>query len=178
MKKTILYASLGLMVAFGTAGCLNPTETSGPEFVSNEAAASGTCTGVYPSYWQDDAEKFQDMWADQAISNVPPNGWSGPIFRLSDAYPSEPVDDASQQAWRDSRFDALFDPSTDLQVKRDLAWDYAWAVMDYIMEGNTERNWDVCENSIRPWYHMPFQTYQTLSGREFTHGLTREAPRL
>lgn len=23
---------------------------------------------------------------------------------------------------------------------------------------------------------MPFQTYEVLSGREFTHGLTREAP--
>lgn len=29
---------------------------------------------------------------------------------------------------------------------------------------------------MRPWFSIPFQTYDAMSGREFTHGLTREAP--
>jgi hypothetical protein len=52
--------------------------------------------------------------------------------------------------------------------------------MKYVQEGNINQphqlDFDVCENPIRPWFHIPFQTYNAMSGREFTHGLTREAP--
>jgi hypothetical protein len=48
------------------------------------------------------------------------------------------------------------------------------------LAGNINRpgqaDFDVCDNPVRPWFHMPFQTYDALSGREFIHGLTREAP--
>ncbi len=34
--------------------------------------------------------------------------------------------------------------------------------MNYIQEGNlsggdVEQDWDVCNNTVRGWYHMPFQ---------------------
>ncbi len=156
-------------------GCAEPSPT--PEVTTS--AASGTCTGVFPSYWQDPA--FPDMWTGQAISNAPPARWDGPVFRLSDAYPREPVDDGAAQGWRDARFDALFDPATPQAVKTELAEEYSWAVMRYIQEGNidsgdVEADWAMCDNPVRPWFHMPFQTYDALSGREFVHGLTREAP--
>jgi len=141
---------------------------------------NNTCTGTYPGYWQDPAAKFAPMWAGQRISNVPPAGWSGPVFRLSDDYPRQPVDDHAAQPWRDKRFDALFSVATPTGLKKQLAYEYSWLVMNYIQEGNVNRpgmaDWDACRNTVRPWFNIPFQTYDAMSGREFTHGLTREAP--
>ncbi|WP_022943925.1 hypothetical protein [Pseudoalteromonas ruthenica] len=140
--------------------------------------SANTCSGQYPSYWQD--PDFPDMWPGQAISNVPTLVYDGPTFALSDAYPKQAVDDSQAQKWRDKKFDALFDESTDAKTKYKLALAYGQAVMDYVLAGNTQRqgieDFNVCENKVRPWFHMPFQTYDPMSGREFTHGLTREAP--
>ena len=151
-----------------------------PASAQASVAVVDTCSGTYPSYWQDPAAKFAPQWAGQEISNVPPQNWQGPVFRLSDAYPRQPVDDRAAQPWRDSRFDALFAASTSQAKKQQLAYDYGWLVMNYIQAGNVNRagqeDWDVCQNSVRPWYSIPFQTYDAMSGREFTHGLTREAP--
>ncbi|MGX5200498.1 hypothetical protein [Aliikangiella sp. IMCC44632] len=137
-----------------------------------------TCTNIYPSYWQD--PRFPAMWQGQTLSNVPPADWDGPIFKLSDNYPTQAIDDSAQQPWRASKFDVLFEPATSLEVKQELANEYAWLVYEYVLEGNVNRpdkvDWDICENAIRPWYHIPFQTYDAMSGREYTHGLTREAP--
>lgn len=139
---------------------------------------SGTCTGTYPSYWQDPAFALQSE--GQLISNRPTSDWTGPVYQLSDDYPRSPVDDKANQPWRDSRFDALFNPATAQPEKTQLATEYAWLVMDYIQAGNVNRpgieDWNVCNNNIRPWYNIPYQTYDPMSGREFTHGLTREAP--
>lgn len=140
---------------------------------------SGTCTGTYPSYWQD--PKFPEMYEGQLVSDQPPAGYQGPVFRLSDDFPREPVDEADSQPWRDARFDALFDPATDPETKQQLGEEYSWLVMAYIQagnidSGNVETDWDVCNNKVRSWYNIPFQTYNVLAGREFTHGLTREAP--
>ncbi|MEK9767120.1 MAG: hypothetical protein VW274_11645, partial [Thalassolituus sp.] len=139
---------------------------------------TGTCTGTYPSYWQDPA--FPAQYAGQQVSNQAPEGWAGPVYPLSDAYPRSPVDDSENQPWRDSKFDALFDPETSQEDKTELATEYAWLVMEYIQAGNVNQegieDWNVCNNQIRPWYNIPYQTYDPMSGREFTHGLTREAP--
>ncbi|QOC22405.1 hypothetical protein IC757_15560 [Wenzhouxiangella sp. AB-CW3] len=144
-----------------------------------EANGNGTCTGTYPSYWQDPA--FPEMYAAQEVSNQPPAGYDGPVFRLSDAYPPQPVDEQADQPWRDERFDAMFEVDTDPDLRAELAEEYSWLVMAYIQEGNIDSgsittDWDVCNNEVRPWFHIPFQTYDVMSGREFTHGLTREAP--
>ncbi|MDQ4423869.1 MAG: hypothetical protein QF808_08135, partial [Thalassolituus sp.] len=42
-------------------------------------ATNGTCSGTYPSYWQDPA--FQDQWVGQKVSNVPPADWTGPVYQ-------------------------------------------------------------------------------------------------
>lgn len=139
-----------------------------------------TCSGTYPSYWQDIAPKFADMWKGQDISNAPSGAYTGPIFKLSDDYPGQPVDDKANQPWRAAKFDAMFDPATSQDKKAKLAKEYAWLVYNYALAGNinrpTQTDFDVCENPVRPWYHIAFQTYDPLSGREFIHGLTREAP--
>ena len=148
--------------------------------VTGSAAAANTCTGTYPSYWQDGAPKFAAMWQGQAISNAPTGAYRGPVFRLSDGYPRRPVDERASQPWRAARFDALFNPATVQDKKRALAHEYAQLVFDYALAGNVNQpgraDFDVCDNPVRPWFHMPFQTYDAASGREFIHGLTREAP--
>lgn len=140
-----------------------------------------TCTNTYPAYWQDPDPKYAAMWRGQEISDQPPEGWSGQVFALSDEYPTEPVDDSGAQGWRDAKYDALFSGTLAPEAKTKLANDYIWEVMHYIQEGNidsgdVETDWTLCNNKVRNWYHMPFQTYDVLSGREFVHGLTREAP--
>ena len=161
-----------------TANKINEPNNNSP---ATDAMVTNTCTGVFPSYWQDPAAKFSAMWTGQEISNQAPAGWKGNVFRLSDAYPSKLVDHKKAQAWRDARFDLMFVESTSQKVKAALANEYAWLVMQYIQQGNinsgnTDTDWNVCENKVRPWFHIPFQTYSVMSGREFSHGLTREAP--
>jgi hypothetical protein len=177
---TLLACAAGLSLSLACTDAARRTGGGG-ERPLGDGGSGGTCTGTFPSYWQDPDPRFADMWRGQTVSNAPPEGWSGPVFRLSDAYPAEPVDDAASQPWRDARFDALFVPSTEPAAKTKLADEYAWAVMRYIQEGNIDRgdvsrDWTLCDNPGRRWYHMPFQTYDVLSGREFVHGLTREAP--
>src|SRR5262245_61820726 len=53
------------------------------------AEGEGTCAGPYPSYWQDPKFESVGMWEGQKISDQPPAGWTGPIFRLSQQYPAQ-----------------------------------------------------------------------------------------
>jgi hypothetical protein len=52
---------------------------------------------------------------------------------------------------------------------------YMMQVRDYCFEGNIEVDWRVEYNTVRHWYHMPWQDYGR-AGREAIHGLTQEAP--
>lgn len=142
----------------------------------------GTCSGPYPNYWQDPKFNSVGMWQGQKISDVPPEGWTGPVFRLSQQYPAELPPQSPDEGWR------LFNPFQSGLGQEEMskqAHEYAWAVMKYIQAGNIpngesggdiEKDWTLCNNPVRPWVHIPFQTYDPSSGREFMHGLTREAP--
>lgn len=138
--------------------------------------ALSTCTGAYPSYFQDPAFTESGMWDNQEIINQPPLGWSGPVFQLSDAF-SRAVPE-SDYPWEKYN---PFDPSLSHSQKSAHAEKYSWAVMRYIQEGNigspdVSQDWQLCNNSKRQWFHIPYQTYDPMSGREYIHGLTREAP--
>ena len=54
------------------------------------------------------------------------------------------------------------------------AIEYLEAVLDYSFEGNLEVDFRVENNTVRDWSHVPWQHYGP-AGREFIHGLTREA---
>lgn len=138
--------------------------------------ANSTCTGAYPSYFQDPAFAKTGMWDNQVTINQAYPGWKGPIFSLSDAYSSAKPDSAAP--WL--KFNP-FDKNLSESDKNTQAEQYLWAVMKYIQEGNIDKgdvskDWDLCNNKVRSWYHIPYQTYDPMSGREFIHGLTREAP--
>lgn len=176
--KRFIAAIFGLTIGSGCS--ISPTEVAKTEVPSQ--AATNACEGPYPSYWQDRAFNGSGMWADEVISNQPPTGYTGPVFRLAQNYPSAPVNDSQDWGW--TAFDP-FQEGLSQDEKQKQAYEYIWAVMRYIQAGNVdngasggdiENDWNLCENKVRNWYHMPFQTYDPLSGREFVHGLTREAP--
>lgn len=90
-----------------------------------------------------------------------PANYTGETFVLSKDYPKEEPK---------TKLPAFF--STDFRKD----WrTYLLQVRDYCFEGNTEVDFRVEKNSVRSWYHMPWQAYGPL-GREGIHGLTKEAP--
>lgn len=154
------------------------------ESLGQSVAGAGTCEGPYPNYWQDPNPVFVDegMWKGQKISNQPPADWTGPVFRLSQQYPAELPPHTPDELWR------LVNPFQSGLSQAEMntrAHEYVWAVMKYIQAGNIQngatggdiqKDWTLCNNPVRRWVHIPFQTYDPSSGREFVHGLTREAP--
>ncbi|HYI00886.1 hypothetical protein [Hyalangium sp.] len=142
----------------------------------------GTCSGPYPSYWQDAKFDSVGMWKGQEISNRPRPGTTEPVFRLSQQYPSQLPDSSPDEGWW--QFNPFKSGLSQEKMSQE-ANEYIWAVMRYIQAGNVthgesggdvEKDWTLCNNPVRRWVHMPFQTYAPDSGREFMHGLTREAP--
>lgn len=96
-------------------------------------------------------------------STVPlPAGWSGPVFKLAQAYP--------QTAPTDTKPWLAFDPTTQSQQ-------YVAAVLAYFYDGNiranVETSFDPSLNTVRQWYNAPWQDFGA-NGREPAHGLTRE----
>lgn len=183
MNKNILTILSAVSLSVLLVACDKTDNSTKTEKPDNQKTAvvktSGTCTGTFPSYWQD--PKFPKMYEGQTVSNQPTKDYSGPVFRLSDDFPTIKPDESKEQPWLDKKFDALFNANTDQTTKKSLANEYIWLVLEYVQAGNinsgdVEKDWDVCNNQVRSWYNIPFQTYEVLSGREFTHGLTREAP--
>ena len=88
-----------------------------------------------------------------------PIGWTGPVFRLSQAYPATlPAVDG--QPW------LAFDPTTQPN-------EYVNALYRYALEGNIETDWTGANNKVRSWFHVPWMHFGS-KGREFVRGLTRE----
>ena len=91
--------------------------------------------------------------------NPPIAGWTGPVFRLRQDYPSTPPP-AENYPWKQFNF-------------RTQSLDYLRAVLNYAYEGNIEVDWEVQKNTQRGWYHAPWLHFGN-AGREFVHGMTRE----
>ncbi|MFL5345065.1 MAG: hypothetical protein ACJ8AT_09735 [Hyalangium sp.] len=174
-------AASATLWACATMGHGGGQEGGGGQQGGGGISAPGTCEGPYPNYWQDPKFTSTGMWMGQEISNQPPTDWNGPVFRLSQQYPSE-LPAEQNEPWM--AFNP-FKPGLSQEEMHKQAHEYSWAVLHYIQEGNVdqgasggdiEKDWTLCNNPVRHWVHMPFQTYEPLSGREFVHGLTREAP--
>jgi hypothetical protein len=94
----------------------------------------------------------------------PTAGWTGPVFKLSQDYPTTKPS-ANPKPWKTFSFKT--------QPKQ-----YIESVLAYCLEGNIQGNdpnhfFEVATNPVRKWYHAPWM-HGTSSGREFVHGLTRE----
>lgn len=96
-----------------------------------------------------------------STDDVPPPGWTGPVFVLSQDYPAvAPAPPALPPPWKGVDF-------------RTSPVTYARAVLRYAMQGNVAVDWRGQDNAVRPWYHAPWM-HRGSRGREFVHGLTRE----
>ena len=113
---------------------------------------------------------FASFAGGQTFPNAhdkPPNGWTGPVFKLSQNYPKTrpALEPASKRPW------TQFDFKNPTQAPK-----YIKAVLDYCLEGNTADTFaDVSQNPVRKWYHAPWLD-TTPAGREFIHGMTKERP--
>ena len=86
----------------------------------------------------------------------PPAGWTGPVFKLSQNYPTT-TPTPEVLPWK--AFDFKTQPM-----------EYLQAVLAYGLEGNVEVEFQGELNSVRKWYHTPWMH----PGREFIHGMTHE----
>jgi hypothetical protein len=86
----------------------------------------------------------------------PPSSWTGPIFKLSQNYPTTTP---TQEVLPWKAFDFKTQPM-----------EYIQAVLAYGLEGNVEVQFQGELNSVRKWYHTPWMH----PGREFIHGMTHE----
>jgi len=89
----------------------------------------------------------------------PTAGWTGPVFKLSQDYPST-APTTGPKPWKSFSFKT--------QPKQ-----YINSVLTYCLAGNVEHDFELEKNTVRKWYHAPWM-HSTVNGREFVHGLTRE----
>jgi hypothetical protein len=101
--------------------------------------------------------RAQNDFPDAHDDPIP--GWTGPVFKLRQDYPSTPPP-SENYPWKQFNF-------------RTQPLDYLRSVLQYAYEGNIAVNWEVQNNTVRGWYHAPWLHFGN-NGREFVHGLTRE----
>jgi hypothetical protein len=132
--------------------------------VRAQPALVTTTLGASPTFVQ---QAGCDTWNTPFCNALmpPPPGWTGHVFKLSQAYPQS-AHPYPRPPW------AGIDPKRDPNR-------YAYAVLGYFYEGNIhgggtiENDFDPALNHVRRWYNAPFQDLG-LFGREFVHGLTEE----
>lgn len=93
-----------------------------------------------------------------------PQEWKGPVFQLSQDYPTT-IEKDDKMPWL--KIDYKKEPIN-----------YLMTVYRYVIEGNVEANWVIQNNETRKWYHAPWMHYRFVGnmdmGREPINGLTRE----
>ena len=104
--------------------------------------------------------------------DMPPAGWTGPVFKLSHDYPATMPTCSAPWLKRNVSFT---DPNPNWEQWRAYLQD----VVDYVWEGQDpdlpdKTGWNVVVNGSTRWFHMPWMATDRERGREFVHGLTNE----
>ncbi|XP_019619798.1 PREDICTED: uncharacterized protein LOC109466514 [Branchiostoma belcheri] len=95
--------------------------------------------------------------------NNPPSNYHGELFEPTLVFPKKtPPEDYRELPFM--RVDFRQEPEK-----------YMQAVIDYCFEGNTECDFRVQNNKVRPWYSAPWLATRYF-GREPIHGMTMERP--
>lgn len=123
------------------------TDENGQRNAEGEYLAQ--CTGRFPDFMV-------------PMKNIP-EGYEGPLFRLAQDFPTEPVT-GGDMPWKDYDFSA----------GGEEADKYLYALRDYAYEGMIKADFVPENNSQRAWYHVPLMNFY--HGREMIHGLTTERP--
>ncbi|KAK9815901.1 hypothetical protein WJX72_011656 [[Myrmecia] bisecta] len=93
------------------------------------------------------------------LNYSPPSGWTGPVFALSQDYPTQ-LPPATSFPWQTIDF-------------KTLPKEYLQAVLDYCYEGSIDNSFVPQKNPVRKWFHAPWM-HTGPNAREFVHGLTNE----
>jgi hypothetical protein len=129
-------------------------------------ASAGSSSGQSSSPDECRRGTFAD-YHRQGEPDVPPDGYSGPVFELSQDYPDS-VPPLEDYPWLEVDIDAMV--SGDGRAARD----YIEGLFSYALEGNIENgDWVPSENATRSWFHAPWLDFSD-DGREFVRGLTHE----
>lgn len=135
--------AMGMLLLLGAGACAR---------TGTDQAIAGAATG-FPSF---------------EPNHGPPPGWTGPVFQLSQNYPTA-IPTGDSLPWL--KYDFRTDPKGYLMAIR------AYAYAGNINRGNDSAgnslDWHTQTNPVRVWYNMPWRHYGT-NGREFIHGLTME----
>jgi hypothetical protein len=118
-----------------------PPRRSAAPFISMHASARAAQLGPYPDF------------VDQL-----PQGYTGPRFKLSQAYPQSAP--AGPRPWE----------AFDFKTQREQ---YLNAVREYCYQGNIQVDFRGEVNPVRRWYGVPWM-HVGANAREGIHGLTRE----
>lgn len=128
-------------------------------------------------------ETAQQTFAYRNAVNLPPANWTGPVFELSDHYPTEPQScvAAGGCPWLEAGKNLI---NTTAETDTPLTWNDQWqayidTIFDYIKEGQTDDlnnndGFNVEVNGQTRWFSIPWMAYDQTVGREFIHGLTNE----
>jgi hypothetical protein len=116
-------------------------------------------TGADTSSRGSDARAAQASTPFPDAHDRPPTGWTGPVFHLSQNYPTS-LPALGTAPWRQIDF-------------RTQSVAYLKAVLAYALAGNTPVDFRGQDNGVRKWYHAPWM-HAGAAGREFIHGLTHE----
>jgi hypothetical protein len=91
--------------------------------------------------------------APDAHDPVPP-GWTGPVFRLSQTYPTS-LPAIGPAPWRSINF-------------RTQSVPYLNAVIRYALEGNVAVDFRGQDNTVRKWFHAPWMHRGPTAGSSST----------
>ncbi|MGF1749223.1 hypothetical protein [Vibrio cionasavignyae] len=120
---------------------------------------------------------------DNAV-NTPPADWTGPVFELSDQYPTQLPAKCTKQScpWLfiDLPMKANLNATSSPDWSQDPVYnEYITSILDYIRQGqsadlNNKQGLQVNLDGETRWFHIPWMAYAQKTGREFVHGLTNE----
>lgn len=113
--------------------------------------------------------------ADVAFRNSAdsaPDGWKGPLFKLSKDYPKDKPNCDAPWLKRNVDFKNPNPKWSDWEP-------YIQDIVNYVREGQNpnlpdETGWNSSVNNETRWFHVPWMAYDGERGREFAHGLTNE----
>ena len=111
----------------------------------------------------------------------PPPGWTGPVFKLSAAYPAAAPSQCPECTWLQVpvSFAPKFPPPTDNQWDAGNWSEYLKRILDYVKQGQDPQfgntpGFQVNVGGMTRWFNVPWMAYDPTVGREFVHGTTNE----
>ncbi|MFK7786119.1 MAG: hypothetical protein AB8B56_13440 [Crocinitomicaceae bacterium] len=132
--------------------------------------------GEDPVIEESEETESASYYAFRNSVNPPPDGWDGPVFELSDNYPTQLPAGGDDMPWM--KIDVDFnDKNPDWSTG---PWkDYIDAIIQYAFQGQdpnltNESGWKSTVGGKDMWFHVPWMAYSPSAGREFIHGCTSE----